>query len=69
MTTGEMSIWTNRLLDVRSMKNGSLRSQRMQNLQRDFLETYGWGDGIRNSNDATVRIMCTTIEHDYFLFV
>lgn len=69
MTTGEMSIWTNRLQDVRSMKNGSLRSQRMRNLKRDFLEAYGWGDGIRNSSDVTVRIMCATIEHDYFLFV
>lgn len=41
MTTGEMLKWTNRLKEIRSIKNTELRDARLANLMTDLETVYG----------------------------
>lgn len=41
MTTGEMLKWTNRLKEIRSIKNTELRDARLANLMSDLETVYG----------------------------
>lgn len=41
MTTGEMLTWTNRLKEIRSIKNADLRDARLANLMSDLETVYG----------------------------
>ena len=40
MTTGEMLTWTNRLKEIRSIKNADLRDARLANLMSDLETAY-----------------------------
>lgn len=69
MDFGDMLTWTNRLKEIRCMKSNHLRRQRMRNLKWDFLEAYGWGNGIKQSNDTALINMYATIQSDFFKYV
>lgn len=69
MSFGDMLTWTNRLKEIRAMTSNHLLRQRMRNLKRDFLEAYGWGEGIEQSNDPALINMYITIQSDFFRYV
>lgn len=67
MTFGEMRGWTNRLKEVKAVKDSYLKVQRMQNLLDDFCAAYG--GNLNTSNDRVLWSLYLTIDQEHFSIV
>lgn len=63
ITAGEMLSWTNRLKEVRNIKDGYIRGQRMHSLWLDFVDTH------RGSRDPFVLRLHKTLDYEHFMHV
>ncbi|MBO0586151.1 hypothetical protein [Sporosarcina sp. E16_8] len=67
MTFGEMLGWTNRLKEIKEVKDSYLRVQRMQNLMNDFRVAYG--GNLNKSNDRVIWSLYLTLDQEHFAIV
>jgi len=67
MTFGEMLGWTNRLKEIKEVKDSYLKVQRMQNLMNDFRLAYG--ASLNKSNDRVIWSLYLTLDQEHFAIV